>query len=144
MQQPAQIIKLDEAMQYAGKRFLTMVSGSNATDSELSSFPADLRQHLTELNLTLEPETGNMRHLHALGMLTALRKLELGYDVRDDWSQGYYDLAGQKLLSGSFHTSSLCACSLSSRVGLSCHAPSWQRQNPPRRCVWMLRWSMMP
>ncbi len=68
MQQPAQIIKLDEAMQYAGKRFLTMVSGSNATDSELSSFPADLRQHLTELNLTLEPFQPGPRQqtLHSL------------------------------------------------------------------------------
>ena len=84
---------------------MASVSSATGADSELSSFPANLSQHLTKLTLTLtpkivtqNPQAGKVHHLHALGMLTALQELELGCVVRPDWDRIYCDLAGEKLI----------------------------------------------
>ena len=102
----------------AGGRLLAMASGSIATfGKELSSFSTNLRQHLTELSLLrLHGEKGKaQQHLEALGMLTALQKLGVG------WYTPHYDLAGQKFVLKLPHLVSLEMSGIEQRViVLSC------------------------
>ncbi len=95
-----------------------MASGSIATfGKELSSFSTNLRQHLTELSLLrLHGEKGKaQQHLEALGMLTALQKLGVG------WYTPHYDLAGQKFVLKLPHLVSLEMSGIEQRViVLSC------------------------
>ena len=108
-------------MQCAGDMFLAMASECSATDPKLSSFSVDLGQHLTELNLRLQSETGYVHHLNALGLLTALQKLELGCFNRNEWYREDCDLAGEKAVWKLPHLVSLCMYELwQFRVVLSC------------------------
>ena len=95
-----------------------MASGSIASFGEqLSSFSTNLRQHLTELSLLrLHGKEGKaQQHLEALGMLTALRKLGVG------WYRPHYDLAGQNFVLNLPHLVSLEMCGIEQGVVvLSC------------------------
>ena len=78
-----------EAMRCAGESLFELVTGSIDHRAGLSSFSARVKQHLTELTLTVDHGKRGAQPLEGLCMLTALRKLRLHY--------GDYDLSGETL-----------------------------------------------
>lgn len=84
----------------AGDRFLGLSSSTPPGASPaLSSFWPNLQQHLTDLELLLYPGKGEAQHLGALGLLTALERLEV--DRRLPWLlEGrcqHRNMAGEKV-----------------------------------------------
>ncbi len=65
---------------------------------ELSSFGAHLEQHLTEVEVGLDPGEGKAWHVETLGMLTALRTLKFGCCPRPlGEPHSYCNLSREKL-----------------------------------------------
>ncbi len=84
-------------MQFAGERLLAMSLRSNVLDPapEISSFWANLQQHLISLKLWMHTRDAKTQ-LDTIGMLTALRELVINYPGTGDCL--YTDLAGEKLV----------------------------------------------
>lgn len=78
-----------EATWCAGESFLALVSSSIALGAGLSSFSAKVKQHLTELTITLDHKNRGAQPLEGRCMLTALQTLRL--------DSGCIDLSGETL-----------------------------------------------
>ena len=83
---------------YAGEKFLKMCKRSSAPGAcpEITTFWADLKRHLTDLDLWMLPGKAKA-HLGILGMLTSLRKLSLRVDLRPTHLSPGYSMSGKTL-----------------------------------------------
>ena len=82
----------------AGEMIFAMASndGAPSVPSELLLYWAKLKQHLTELTLRGCPRKGKVQDLEAVGMLKALRKLDVISHVPYKWDP-QLDLSGETL-----------------------------------------------
>ena len=99
---------------FAGKKFLAMPSCSirPGLAPQLSSFWANLQQHLTNLMIELHPGKGNMQ-LDSLGSLTALKSLMIMPEGTYRPGPPRYDMSGGKLVLIMPNLAFLCVSCLS-------------------------------
>lgn len=103
---------------------------------ELSSFGAQLKHHVTELEVPMKPGKGKGQHLEILGKLTALQKLKAGYGhPLGEW----HGLSGEKVALKLPHLVSLTLCGFGEgQVVLSCpKLAEAQLTDLHHMCIWV-------
>ncbi|CAL5226012.1 g8818 [Coccomyxa viridis] len=105
---------LAQACWSAGEKFLAVPSSTIAEGAcpQLSSFWANLQQHLTELMIEVQPGKGN-KQLESLGSLTALKLLMILPEGPYRPGPPRYDMSGAKLVLNLPNLVFLFVCSLS-------------------------------
>ncbi|KAL2052819.1 hypothetical protein ABVK25_007060 [Lepraria finkii] len=107
-------LRLAQACWSAGEKFLAVPSSTIAAGAcpQLSSFWANLQQHLTELMIEVQPGKGN-KQLESLGSLTALKLLMILPEGPYRPGPPRYDMSGAKLVLNLPKLEFLFVCSLS-------------------------------